>query len=115
MLSIRKEQLEAFEKVVRTQFREKMVLYLRERFVEQTAVLSADDLRTLIDSEIKRAKQFKVILEDDVQRYLECIIIYGRDFDSNPKLRWVRATLRARNITGTEKMDFIDKQRKQGA
>jgi hypothetical protein len=115
MFTIRKEQLLVFQKANEKQFQEKMILHLRKVFVEQTAAKSDDDLKTLIEAGIKRARHYKVVLEDDVQRYLECMIFYGPDFDSNPKLKWARVALRARNITGTEKMDFIEKRRKEGA
>jgi hypothetical protein len=115
MFTVRKEQLEVFQKVSRQQFQKAMLKYLRESFAEQTSQTSDADLDTLILTGIDRARRYKVILEDDVQRYLDCMVVYGKDFDSDPKLKWARSALRARNVTGTEKMDFIEKRRKEGA
>jgi hypothetical protein len=115
MLTIRKEQLEVFQMASRKQFQEKMRSHLRKVFVEQTAERSDHDLWAFVEAGIKRAQQYKIVCEDDVQRYLECMMTYGQDFDSNPKLKWASIALRAHNITGTQKMDFIEKRRKERA
>jgi uncharacterized protein (UPF0335 family) len=115
MLTIRKEQFEVFQKASSKQFQQRMISHLRKVFVERTAGISDDNLRALIEAGIERARQYKVVLEDDVQRFLESMIVYGQDFDSNPRLKWARSALRAHNITGTEKMDVIEKHRKEGA
>jgi hypothetical protein len=114
VITLREEQVEVFQKRKQREFREKMILHLRKGFVSQTAEKTDDDLRILIDSGIKRAKRYRVVLEDDVQRYLECMLFCGEDFDSHPNFKWARVALRARNLTGTEKMDVIEKRRRRG-
>jgi hypothetical protein len=115
MLTIRKEQLEVFQKVSRRQFQKAMLTYLREAFAAQTVQKTDADLDALIRTGIERAKHYKIVIEDDVQRFLDCMMIYGQNFDSDASLNWARLVLRARNITGTEKMDYIEKRRKEGA
>jgi len=112
MLEIRVPQFKEFQKASRKRFEDAMLEYLREQFAAQVKSISDGELRMLIENAIDRAKVYKVLMEDDLRRYLECTMVYGQDFDSNPLCKWAGVALRSPNLTGTEKMDFIEKQRK---
>jgi hypothetical protein len=46
-------------------------------------------------------------LRNDVRRYLECMALYGRDFDTGEETAWAGRILRDKSLTGTLKMDRI--------
>ena len=108
MLRIRKEQLDVFSKHMRQQFEDRMAVRLRSRFPDHTSQMDDAELRTLVHDGTDRAKAHGVAKQFDVQRYLECMVLHGADFDSAPATSWAGDILRDTRLTGTEKMDRID-------
>ena len=108
MLMIRKKQMEYFREHANKQFRDRMAVHLRSNFLEQTKLMKEYDLRNTIQAGIEKAKGYSVIAEDDVQRFLECMMTYGTEFDVNTKTSWVGDILQREDIDGSMKMDLID-------
>ena len=48
-------------------------------------------------------------IEDEVQRYLEYMIIYGVNFDIDSKIPWAGNILDTENVDGSIKMDRLDR------
>jgi hypothetical protein len=84
-----------------------MVKHLRDSFPKQTSSLSDEDLHTMVVSGIEKSLAYKIILEDDIQRFLECMNIYGGNFDKDPEMTWARDILKRGDVSGTQKMDAI--------
>lgn len=108
MLHIRKEQMEAFKSDILRKFEDGMAVHLRSQFPEQTKQMKEPELRELVHKGILRAREYEVMFEPDVCRFLECIMVYGIDFDTAPKTAWAGKILRDKKMTGREKMDRID-------
>jgi hypothetical protein len=107
MLTIRREQLEALRKVDVKRFEREMMQHLRSRFRPQVSTLSDDELENLIQNAVVRAASHDVTLEGDVRRFLECVAIYGIDFDVNPQHAWAGKILCHDDSDGTTKMNMI--------
>ncbi len=108
MLKIRAEQMAILEAYMVRQFENKIIVHLRKNFPHETQELADDELRSFIQVGISRAKEYGVELEKDIQSYLEMMMIYGVDFDTNPKTTWAGEILRTKNINGTTKMNWLD-------
>ena len=108
MLKIRKEQMEAFKSDILRKFEDGMAVHLRSQFAEQTKRLREPELRELVHKGILRAREYEVMFEPDVCRYLECMIVHGVDFDKDAKTSWAGGILRRRDLDGREKMNHID-------
>ena len=108
MLVIRKEQMEVLGRYMLKQFEDRMVIHLRSGFREQTKDMPETDLRSMIQTAIDKGKVYNVTTEDDVQRYLEYMMIYGPEFDTDPKTMWAGEILRTEDMDGTEKMELMD-------
>ena len=107
MLVISQEQMEAMSAYTLGQFEERNVARLRATFPAQTGELSDDALRALIHQAIARARSYGVSDENDVECYLDCVVLYGPDFDSDPRTAWAGAVLRNPVLMGAQKMDQI--------
>jgi hypothetical protein len=105
---IRKEQMEIFRKIAAQDFENEMVEHLRSRFSEKLKSMENTVLRSLIQSGIDQAKEYKVEKRRDVRRYLECMIQYGVDFDRNKKTLWAVSILNDQGLSGTLKMNRIE-------
>ena len=108
MLKIRKEQMETFKNDILRKFEDKMFIHLRSQFPEETKQMEEPELREMIHNGIFHARRYKVTLEPDVCRYLECMVLHGVDFDTNPKTSWAGDILRDKGMSGREKMNRID-------
>ncbi len=108
MLTIRKEQMEVLSRYMLKQFEDRMVVHLRNTFPDKTKDMPETNLHNLIQTGIEQSGQYDVELEYDVRRYLEFMMIYGSDFDMNPKTAWANEILHNKNMDGTFKMDLID-------
>jgi radical SAM superfamily enzyme with C-terminal helix-hairpin-helix motif len=108
MLKIRDEQMKVFEEASLRNFEDRMVIHFRSNLLEQTKNMSEQDLRELIKMGIDRAELYEVTDEVDVERFLECMVRYGSDFDTDPKTSWAGEILRDESFTGTEKMNQIN-------
>jgi Domain of unknown function (DUF4123) len=115
MFTIRKEQFEMFQMASLRQFEHKMILHLRTEFADQAKSKADSEQRTLVEMGIKRAAFYKILMEADVSRYLECMFRWGQNFDLNPDTNWAGQVLRTRSLTGTEKMNYIEQLGKQRA
>src|SRR5262245_66148877 len=108
MLKIRKVQMKTLSEYTLGQFEHRMTVHLRTTFPKQTADLQEEELRVKVHIGVARAAQYNVTAEDDVRRYLEYMIMYGADFDTNPQSAWAGGILRTQDISGGEKMDRVD-------
>lgn len=104
MLTIRKEQMQVFEERMRRQFEDRMVKDLGTKFPDQTKTMAEDGLRSLIDAGIEKAKHYGITAEEDVQAFLEYMLIYSPDFDTDPETSWAGEILCREDIIGRLKM-----------
>ena len=107
MLIIRRAQIGVLEGWARLELEQRLARHLRDRFAVARD-LDADGLRALIQHGIRRAETYGVQSEYDVRRFLEFLAMYGRSFDSDPRIPWAGEVLRRSDLSGTEKMDRLD-------
>jgi hypothetical protein len=108
MLKIRKTQMDSLSEAMLKQFEDRMVTHLRAACPEQTQDLPESELRTVIRTGIENAAKYDITSEVDIRRYLECSVVYGLDFDTNPKTTWASHILNNKDLSGTEKMNRVD-------
>jgi len=97
-------QMDAFSEYMVREFIEAMVLLLAKEFPQRCEDLG-DRMRGLIRRSVQRASDHGVLLECDVQRYLQCLLGRGEDFHEQPA---VHDILTAEAVTGTVKMDRVE-------
>lgn len=113
MFVIRKEQMEVFSKQMVTNFIERMEKHLREIYPDKTNVMNNKQLHQMIQDGIAKAAKYEIKIEGDVRQYLECMIIYGSDFDMSSNCKWASEILENKTISGTMKVRRLVKYSKQ--
>ncbi len=108
MLTIRREQIEAFRELMLDQFADRMRKYLVTALPEQTRAVPEEMLRARIRSGIEKAESHGLTTEWDICRFLQYVIRFGADFDSDPATGWAAEILETPAATGSAKMDRID-------
>ena len=90
------------------QFETRMAAHLRAAFPAATQAMPDPELRAAIRTGMAEAAAYDVVVEEDIQRYLGYMMIYGRDFDRRADTSWAGDILRIENLDGSLKMDRID-------
>ena len=67
-----------------------------------------EDVHMFVNIGVKRANGFGIDGEYDIQRFLECCLIYGEHFGETPESLWAGQILDQDDLSGTEKMDQIN-------
>ena len=108
MLTIRHEQMQAFETYMARQFEERLSASLRSRFHKKTADLNDEQLRASIRAGAELAAAYGITVERDVARFVTLQYRLGAAFDIDPRCPWAGSTLRRADLSGTAKMDALE-------
>lgn len=93
MLKIRNEQMTVFEEIERQDFVERMAIYLKNIFPNQTASIEESGLHDEIRYGMKKAERYFMGNEREVARYIELMFYLDRDFDTSPDMPWAAPIL----------------------
>lgn len=104
--------MEAFAKDAKARFETRMVNRLRSNYPAQTRGTADAELRATIRAGVARAATHSVTDESDVERYLDCVIEHGPEFD---RTQWAAPILSNSRLSGSEKMNRIDDHRLHAA
>lgn len=105
----------------RGRFETEMTVYLTREFPEETNRKGEGWLRDTIDMGIDTAREYGIILERDVTRYLELMLALSPDFDDSAETPWARHILTDESLRADQKLDRIyesimfDQQSEDGA
>jgi len=100
MLTIRKEQMAVFAQAEIKKFEDRVVIHLKKFFPGQCHALGESQLREVIRYGIKRAAAYGITAARDVCKYIDLMVVLGRDFDTDKELPWVGAILSIRPAPG---------------
>jgi len=108
MLTIRKEQMDVLEKYMIDVFNNKMVSHLRHTYPEETSTIPDERLSAMVKSGSEKAESYGIVEDDDIQRFLGYMLMYGSDFDTDSAHPEVQKILRDARLDGEEKIDVIE-------
>jgi hypothetical protein len=98
MLTIRKEQLAVFGPLGKKAFEDHMVAHLKKVFPAQFEALGEPKLRETLQYGTQRAAAYHLTSERDVCKYIDLMILHGRDFDKAPNHPWALSILQNQAI-----------------
>jgi hypothetical protein len=84
--------METFSRAEIQKFEDWMAAHLAQFFPAQSHALGEPQLRELIQHGIRRATEHGITKERDVCKFIDLMIVFGRDFDQNEKQTWAGAT-----------------------
>jgi hypothetical protein len=94
MWTIRQEQAEAFRQSALQKFEDEMVPLLQKLFPQTAQKLGEAGLRDVIRHGINRAREYDIVRQQDVGRYIALMMLLGPDFDRRITSGPVHAVLR---------------------
>lgn len=95
MLVVRKEQMEA---LAQAQLENQIVDHLYEFFPEQCETLGQLEVCKIVRYGFERAESYGIVADGDVCQYIDVMMVFGRDFDTDPELAWGGAILNDESI-----------------
>lgn len=109
-MRIRKSQMEALSRSVRKRFEDRVVAHLHECFPDDCLAMGEQAVREMVQAGIARAEGYGLSAEYDVVRYVDLMVVRGRDFDTSPRTPWAAPILRDPDLHPTTKMDRLYEQ-----
>jgi hypothetical protein len=102
MLTIRQAQLVVLSQLEVEKFEDWMLAHLRKFFPKQCAALGERPLYELIRHGIERSARYGITTRRDVCKYIDLVIVFGRDFDTDKRSPWAADILRRRADSGVK-------------
>lgn len=93
MIVIRKEQMDVFRTAALAAFEDEMVLHLGTFSPPLFAATGEQQIRKAIRLGISRAADYGFDHQGPVRLYLEMMLLFGSDFDTDPQYLWVSEIL----------------------
>lgn len=87
-LSIRPRQMAIFSQVEQQKFEAWVLVHLKRFFPRQCGASSDAQLQDMVHYGIERATAHRITSKSDVCRYIDLMIVFGRDFDTDKLTRW---------------------------
>jgi len=107
MFILRQEHLDAFQRVSRESFEDRMMPHLRERYAAECEKLGDAGVRERIQDGIDRAAKYGIKGEAEVSAYIRYMFGLGPDFDTAWKTSWAGEILRDTDLTPADKIAKI--------
>jgi hypothetical protein len=102
MLTIRQAQFAVLSQLEVRKFEDWMLVHLKKFFPKQCAALGDTQLRETVQHGIERAAGHGLTAKRDVCKYIDLMIVFGRDFDADKRLPWAGEILgKRRNPSAT--------------
>jgi hypothetical protein len=95
VLAVRPEQLRTFSLVEAEKFEEWMLTHLNKFFPAQCQAAGESQVRKIIRSGIERAADHRMTSKREVCKYIDLMIVFGRDFDKDNRYPWASEILAA--------------------
>jgi len=94
VLTIRLEQLDVFSQHERRKFQDWMVAHVTKFFPQQCTALGAESkVRDLIWYGVARSATYGITAKREVCKYVDLMMVLGRDFDTDERLGWAARIL----------------------
>ncbi|MGD0363789.1 MAG: hypothetical protein ABSC93_23145 [Bryobacteraceae bacterium] len=102
MLTIRQAQLAVFSQLEVRKFEAWMLGHLKKFFPRQCAAAGDQRLLAIVQYGIQRAAVYGLTAKRDVCKYIDLMIVFGRDFDTDKRTRWAGQILGKRRNPGVK-------------
>jgi hypothetical protein len=93
MWTIRDEQADALRKAAVKNFEDRSIVHVTKYFPTEFAKLGQVRMREMVRYGVERAKSYGIVAERDVCKYVDLMLLFGRDFDLDLSLHWPQAIL----------------------
>ncbi len=110
MLQIQESLMTALSQAKMDRFVHRLMCRLRDEFSDQIRFqkLNDEEIEPMVRRGISEAETYNVVLDKDIELYVECMVLLNPEFDRDPNHRWAGEILTDKDICGSKKMDRIN-------
>ena len=94
MLTVTASQFAALSRCEAQKFEDWTLVHLRKFFPGECSTLGERRVRESIRHGIRRAAYYGISARRDVCKYIDLMIVFGRDYDADKRFRWAGEILR---------------------
>jgi hypothetical protein len=106
--------IEALSRSRYEDFERRMIVRLQETYGANDRDASQENLRRFVRHGVSRAGKYGIASELHIARYLDLMVVWGHDFDSDPNIAWASTLLQDPNASAEEKLDRITERTQFG-
>jgi hypothetical protein len=108
-LLIREKQMQAFSQSCLDKFACRLANHLRCNYASNLDDLGInnEEVVPFVKNGIKNAQQYGIEYDDDLELYVECMVLLCPTFDQDSRFPWAREILKRKDIDGETKMAEI--------
>jgi hypothetical protein len=88
-------------------FERRAMEHLLRCFTEQSKALGEQGLLDLIREGISRAKPYGIETEREAVKYIDLMVVFGREFDTDPRYPEARRILTHEDLTARNKIEEL--------
>src|SRR4051812_23882233 len=107
MFVIRTAQLEALGKALEHAFARRTAELLKKKYPESCKRLGDDGVRNWVAKAMEKRSEHRFDDEESIIVYLDLMQVLGFDFDQDPRLPWVQATLRDPDLSAKVRLGLL--------
>ena len=106
MLTIRQEQMKVFSQLEVERFEDWMLAHLKKFFPANCRSAGEPKLRDIIRRGFERATAYRFTAMRDVCKYIDLMVVFGREFDTDKRLPWAGKILDSRGSPEQKMQDL---------
>jgi hypothetical protein len=106
MLTIRQEQITVFSQLEVEKFEEWMLAHLKKFFPAKCRALGESKLLEIIRRGVKRAAVYQFTSKRDVCKFIDLMVVFGREFDTDKRLPWAGKILASKGAPEQKMQDL---------
>lgn len=115
MVTLRKKQMAVLASYMRKRFEDRVVRHIADshpaQFNKLVSPSSGDEpVRILVRQGIEKAAGYQIRSERDVERFIDLLVVLGRDFETRADAAWAKDILRDQNLSGCARLELIQQQ-----
>ena len=95
----------AFSRSIGIAYEDSLVAHIREFFAERFRAAGETEIREMIRHGIRKSGIYGIVTELDVCKYVDLVIVFGRDFDHEHV--WARDILIDEELDPADRMDDV--------
>ena len=95
-------------------FERRMIVRLQQTYRAYDRDASHENLRRFVRHGVSRAAKYGIESEIHIARYLDLMVVWGHDFDSDANIAWAGALLQDVSTSAEEKLDRITERTQFG-
>lgn len=107
VLTIRKEQMRAFEDAQLARFQKEVLAHIEHFDPEPAQTREREELEGIVNDAVSMAARLNFGKREDALRYVLFVYLLGPGFESDPSYPWVRETFNDPECTLTQKLDIL--------